>query len=172
MASALEKGGRIMTKRFSARHLAGPFIAGLIAVAPATAQDKPLIPASVADATRVHTTFLTMGMLMRHCAVTTGDLASYEAGLADWEARNADDRDLADIVLKFLKAELDLKALEPRAAEDVAALLNSLVTPQELCAKFLAQIPAGELDLSTLVPDLEHRLVQSAVMIAGGVLPN
>ncbi len=162
-----------MMKRFiSARHLAGLFIAGLIAVAPVAAQDKPLIPASVADATRVHTTFLTMGMLMRHCAVTTGDLASYEAGLADWEARNADDRDLADIVLKFLKAELDLKALEPRAAEDVAALLNSLVTPQELCAKYLTQIPAGELDLSALVPDLEHRLVQSAVMIAGGALPN
>jgi hypothetical protein len=156
----------------SARQMAGLFIAGLIAVAPVAAQDKPLIPASVADATRVHTTFLTMGMLMRHCAVTTGDLASYEAGLSDWETRNADDRDLADVVLKFLKAELDLEALKPKAEADVSALLNSLVTQRELCARFLTQIPAGELDLSTLVPDLQQRLVQSVVMIAGGAVPN
>lgn len=157
----------MLTRFAMARRLAGLLLAGLALVTPAGAEGDLLISASVADASRVHATFLTMDVLMERCGTATGTPELYAAGLADWVARNQDRRDLADVVLDYLHVELDPESLMPRAEADATALLNALVTPSELCARFLAQIAAGDLDLSTLVPDLDYRLIESAAMIAG-----
>ena len=148
-----------------ARRLAGLFFVGMALVQPTAAQ--PAIPATREDAVRVHVSFRTIDLLMQRCGNETGDAAAFEDGRLEWVARHDHTRHLADMVLAHYAEPVSEAYLQKRAETDVAGMLESIVTPAELCQFFLAKIYDGSMDLSELVPDLHDRLVRSDEAITG-----
>ena len=147
---------------------AGPFSAllGLLLMPGALAQDASPVTANVADVERVHLAFRTVDLLAERCALETGDAPTYAAMAEDWRDRNGRILRLADGVLAFLGGSIDDATLVPRAEADADDLFDSIMKPAEICASYLKQVEAGELDLRVVVPDLHSRILTSDGAIA------
>lgn len=144
----------------------------LSAPSPSSQPSASPISASIADIERVHLAFQTVDLLATRCTLETGDAPTYAAMAADWRKRNSRVLRLADGILAYLEGTIDEAALAPLAEAHAEDLFDSIMKPAEICASYLKQVQAGELDLRVVVPDLHSRILTSDGAIAAMNRPN
>ncbi|MEP7240619.1 MAG: hypothetical protein ABI697_07020 [Devosia sp.] len=141
-------------------------VAGLFMALSGSARADDGVVASAYDGKGVHETFTLMGEIMSRCAEVTGDSATYDNIEAEYVARNAHIRDLANAVLDYWGETYDATELAPSRSRKLDAMFAASDAATRVCAAYQEAVLDGRLDFSEYAAALTERLYASDRAIA------